>query len=313
MSNIKKKISIFIIIFLFLVESNAAIKDSLFATVGDKAITRSDIIREIKIILILGGQSYDESKKDQIDSTAIQSVINRKIKLTEIEKYNFSSFNSQDLNNELKQYAENLDMDLVSLKNIFETNEIDFSNIILRVKTELLWNGLIFQLYKDRLSININEINDQLELIQDKKEIEEYLISEIIAKPVPSNELKSKIDKIKKKISTDGFENTARDISIAESALNGGDLGWVNENVISSKFRSKIINTPIGSLSEPILLPEGILIFKVRDKKKLKTIVNLEDAKDQLVNAEKTKLLNMHSLSHFDNLKRSISINYFYE
>ena len=82
MSNIKKKISIFLIIFLFLVESNAAIKDSLFATVADKAITRSDIIREIKIILILGGQSYDESKKDQIDSTAIQSVINRKIKLS---------------------------------------------------------------------------------------------------------------------------------------------------------------------------------------------------------------------------------------
>ena len=217
--------------------------------------------------------------------------------------------------NEMKLIANSMDInvDLETLKNIFASNELNFSLLENQVKTELLWNSLIFQLYKDRLSININEINDQLELIQDKKEIEEYLISEIIAKPVPSNELKSKIDKIKKKISTDGFENTARDISIAESALSGGDLGWVNENVISSKFRSKIINTPIGSLSEPILLPEGILIFKVRDKKKLKTIVNLEDAKDQLVNAEKTKLLNMHSLSHFDNLKRSISINYFYE
>ena len=56
---------------------------------------------------------------------------------------------------------------------------------------------------------------------------------------------------------------------------------------------------------------EGILIFKVRDKRKIKKIINLEDAKNQLVNAEKTKILNMHSLSHYENLKRSIAINYY--
>ena len=48
-------------------------------------------------------------------------------------------------------------------------------------------------------------------------------------------------------------------------------------------------------LSEPIILPEGILLFKVRDKKKTKKFVNLEDAKNQLVNNEKTKILRMYS------------------
>ena len=49
-----KKIFFFILVTLFFYESvNGAIKDSLFATVGSKAITRSDIINEIKIILIL--------------------------------------------------------------------------------------------------------------------------------------------------------------------------------------------------------------------------------------------------------------------
>ena len=41
------------------------IKDSLFATVGNKAITQSDIINEIKIILILTGQSFTEDIKEQ--------------------------------------------------------------------------------------------------------------------------------------------------------------------------------------------------------------------------------------------------------
>jgi len=37
----------------------------------------------------------------------------------------------------------------------------------------------------------------------------------------------------------------------------------------------------------------------------------LEDAKNELVNAEKTKILRMHSLSHYENLKRMIPIYYY--
>ena len=100
-------------------------------------------------------------------------------------------------------------------------------------------------------------------------------------------------------------------LSISNTAMQGGNLDWVSENAISEKLKSEIINTPVGNISEPIILPEGILFFKVRDKRKLKKIVNLEDAKDQLVKVEKTKILRMHSLSYFENLRKSITINYY--
>ena len=82
----------------------------------------------------------------------------------------------------------------------------------------------------------------------------------------------------------EGFESTAMNLSISQTAIKGGDLGWLNENEISKKFRSKIFNTPIGNLSEPILLNEGILIFKIRDKRKIEKKMDLEELKDQLVN-----------------------------
>ena len=311
MINIKNTISAIIIAFFFLVESNAVIKDSLFATVGNKAITRSDIVNEIKTILILNGQNFSQDYAKQIESAAIQSTIKRNIKQIEIEKYNSLKFNRADLNKELNQLASNINMNLDTLKNTLIANGIDFSNINNQIRTELLWNSLIFELYKDRLSININEIDEQLKLIQNKKEMEEYLISEIIIKPVSKDKLQSKIKEIKDKISIEGFEKVAINLSISETALKGGNLGWISENVISEIFRSKIINTPVGNISEPIILPQGILFFKLRDKRKLKKFANLEDAKNQLVNAEKTKILKMHSLSHYENLRRSIPIHYY--
>ena len=292
-------------------EVEEVIKDSLFATVGNKAITQSDIINEIKIILILTGQSFTEDIKEQLQSGAIQSIIKRNIKKIEIEKYDFLTFNRSDVDKELKKLAGNIYMDLDTFKNTFIANGIPFSNVIDQIQIELLWNSLIFELYKDRLVISLDEISEQLELIQNKKEIEEYLISEIIIKLVPKDKLESTIKEIKNKIKIEGFEKVAMNLSISETALQGGDLDWISENAISEKFKSKIINTPVGNISEPILLPEGILFFKVRDKRKLKKIVNLEDAKNQLVKVEKTKILRMHSLSHYKNLRKSITINYY--
>ncbi len=292
-------------------EVEEVIKDSLFATVGNKAITQSDIINEIKIILILTGQSFTEDIKEQLQSGAIQSIIKRNIKKIEIEKYNSLTFNQPDVDKELKKLAGNLYMDLDTFENTFIANGIPFSNVIDQIQIELLWNSLIFELYKDRLVISLDEISEQLKSIQNKKEIEEYLISEIIIKPVPKDKLESTIKEIKNKIKIEGFKKVAMNLSISETALQGGDLDWVSENAISEKFKSKIINTPVGNISEPILLPEGILFFKVRDKRKLKKFVNLEDAKNQLVNAEKTKILRMHSLSHYENLRKSITINYY--
>lgn len=292
-------------------EVEEVIKDSLFATVGNKAITQSDIINEIKIILILTGQSFTEDIKEQLQSGAIQSIIRRNIKKIEIEKYNSLTFNRPDVDKELKKLADNLNMDLDTLEHTFIANGIPFSHAADQIQIELLWNSLIFELYKDRLVISLDEIDEQLKSIQNKKEIEEYLISEIIIKPVPKDKLESTIKEIKNKIKIEGFEKVAMNLSISETALQGGDLDWVSENAISEKFKSKIINTPVGNISEPILLPEGILFFKVRDKRKLKKIVNLEDAKNQLVKVEKTKILRMHSLSHYKNLRKSITINYY--
>jgi len=92
--------------------------------------------------------------------------------------------------------------------------------------------------------------------------------------------------------------------------LKGGDLGWVNENSIAKKIKPSIVETLIGGLSKPIILSDGILFFKVRDKRKVEKKLTLEEEKNELVNLEKVKILRMHSLTHYDKLKRTIAIKF---
>jgi len=305
----KKIFCIILIILLCPLKANTEIQDGLLFSVGNKAITKSDIVDEVKIILILNNKSYSDEIRDQLRHTAIQSIIKRSIKKIEVEKNDFLNFNQKDFNYEVESLAKRINVDVETLKNICASNGLDFSLVEDQIKVELLWNSLIFHLYRDRLTINVDEIDEQLQNYQTNKEVVNYLISEIIINPVEKNEMNSKIKELKDKIANEGFEKVAMNSSISETAIKGGDLGWVNENSISKKFRAKIINTPIGELSEPILLPEGILIFKVRDKQILET-KNVEELKQQLLSYEKTKMLNMYALTHYDKLRRSIQVKF---
>ena len=309
---IKIKKIFFLVLFLIISieKANTKITNALFMTIGNKPITQSDIVDEIKIILILNNESYSNEKRDQLHKLAIKSTIKRNIKKIELERNNYFKFNEDDLNKELAKLANNIYIDLDTLKNLCESNELDFSKIEDQVKTELYWNSLIFELYKHNLNINQSELEDKLKLLQNKKKLNEYLISEIVIENVESDKLDKRITELKNRIEIEGFENVAKEISISESASKGGNLGWINENIISENIRSKLIETSIGNISSPIILQNGVLIFKVKDKRKIDNNISLEEIKNELINTEKTRILNMHSISHYDKVLRSISIKY---
>ena len=285
----------------------------MYATVGNKAITRTDILNEIKSILILNNMTYSEDTRSELQQMAVKSVIKKNIKEIEINKYDFLKFSQSDLNFHLNRIAKNANMDLITLKDICIANGLDFSILEDKMKIELLWNSLIFQIYRDKISVDPIEIDKQLKLNLNKKEFNEYLISEIMVKAVEEDELESMINNIKKRIELESFKSVAMKLSLSESAANGGDLGWLSEKQLSETLRLVLSKTPVGGISQAILIKENILIFKVRDKRKTEKKINLEDLKNQLVEAEKTKMLNIYSRQHYENLKRIVSVKFFDE
>ena len=89
MIKIKKIIFLVFILFICIDRTEAEINDSLFMTIGNKPITQSDLVNEIKIILILNNESYSSEKRDRLQEVAIKSTIKRTIKEIELERNNY--------------------------------------------------------------------------------------------------------------------------------------------------------------------------------------------------------------------------------
>jgi len=113
------------------------IQDGLYVTVGNKAITKSDIVSEIKKILILNNKSFSEDEKGNLQNRAIKALIKTNIKKIEVERNNFLEFSNKDLNNEIMRLTKNLNINLDRLKEICEINNLDFSIIEENIKTDI--------------------------------------------------------------------------------------------------------------------------------------------------------------------------------
>jgi len=309
-NKIKNILFVFLFIIFPLNSDSLAITDSIIGTVGNKPVTSSDLLNEMKMLLIVNGQKFTEDKRVELKSMAIKSINERLIKKIALEENNFDDFNEKDLMQEVYKISNKLNIKTDDLKKIFKRNNVNFSNLTDHLETELKWNGLIFYLYKNRVKVNVNEINERLKLIQNQKFLEEYLIYEIQIPQMDEQKFKKKISEIKNDIQVIGFEKAAYKHSKAKTALNGGKLGWIKEAELSEKIKKILKLTSVGEVTEPIIMSEGVMLLKLADKKKTKDEIDLEETKNILLNAEKNKKLTMHSKAHYNKLKQSILINY---
>jgi hypothetical protein len=163
---LKKSIIFLLFIFFGPSEIKAQITNTIVVKVGEEIITIIDLQNEILTDLIINNQEITQKNIDNRKSYSIKKLINKKIKRIEINKYEITNYSESDLNKYISLISENLNTDLNGLKIIFKENNIDFNIFLNSYKTELLWNTLIFRIYKNQTNINIVEVENEIKKIK---------------------------------------------------------------------------------------------------------------------------------------------------
>ena len=174
----RKKIYINLItVFLLLFQADILFSQTnnrIIITVGKHPITYFDLFKEVKMISILSNSKINENNREQIENLAIASLIKRKIKISEIEKLDIKNYNKRDLEKLIQNTSRHIGLDKNGLRELLKKNNLSFDSLVKRFETDLKWNSMIFQLYKNKISLNTveikNKINLELENLKDKND-----------------------------------------------------------------------------------------------------------------------------------------------
>ena len=301
-----------ILIFVFFISSNKSFsqKVSIIYVVENTPITNIEINNEINYLLLINQELRKVDKKSLVQY-ASKSILKEKIKEIEVKKYFEFGQNQKIINGNLNKLMSSL-----NIKNENEFNkllaELNLSRNFLskKIEIELIWNRLIYEMYKDKIIINEEKIKKNLEInINDQSnKIDEFLLHEILFSPNTTSDLEIELSKIKKSINDVGFENTANIFSVSSSSKFGGKIGWVNKNHLSKTIIDTIQKLDLGMYSDTINVPTGKLILMIKDKRKVENNLSLEEELSKIITAEKNKQLNQFSSIYYKKVELDTKI-----
>ena len=307
----KFKLSNFcIILSLFLINAKnveSEINSKIIATVDNQIITSYELKNKIRTNIILNNEEMSQENINKLKSVSLKNLINFRLKKELIKANLFNNeINTDEFISRIsKNYSDNFE----DFKKIFELNNLSYDLYKEEIKIELAWQQLILSLYGNKVKIDENEVDKELKTIIDtQKNFIEYQLSELEIQITKSKEIDQTVNEIQNLIEKDGFENTAIKYSISLTAMDGGNLGWVNANSLSDKILNIVNKLKIGDVSEPIFQSETILFIKLNEKKLDINEINIVETKNRIINQKQNEILNLFSSSHLSKIRNSASI-----
>ena len=306
------------IIFLFVlflsnqIHVQATNVSKIIIKVENEIITNFEIKNKILSTLIISNQQINQNNINGLKKQSLDALILLKLKKIELNKYNLVK-NDKTVESNVNSYIKSISLNnKMDLEKIFQSNYIDFELFKQEIETEFMWQKLIYKIYSSKIDFD-NKIIDQEvdQIINSQSDLEEFKLSEI---EILTNNLQNEneeINKIQKQIKEIGFEMTAFKNSDSSSAINNGDIGWINSKSLSKDVYSQLAKLSIGEISEPIKRQNSILFLKIDDKKisKVKDI-DKNKIRDNLISQKKNELFNLYSRSHLSKLKNTSLIEY---
>ena len=311
----KKKFSIIsILTLIFLCKSVNLYADNIFIVkkINNEIITNIDLKKEFNYLIALNPK-LKNLKENELLKIAEDSLIREKIKLIEINKFEFL----KEL--ESKIVVENNIDRIISNLGLTDQEEFaiylnDFGTSVSEVKEkitiEVMWNQLIGSKFSNKININKQKLLTQIkEDNLDKSKINEYELSEITFNADNQNDYTNKVSQIYSSIKNEGFANTASKFSVSETSKIGGYIGKIKENQLSEIIRNELSLISINEQTKPIKIGTNFIILQVESKSVIEQEINIDDILENLIVYETNKQYENFSQIYFNKVKMNILEN----
>ena len=305
--------TIFILFFfLSLLKNNLVLANESYVVlkVNNKIITNIDIKKESRYLTALS-PDLKNIKKQTLMKLSKDSIIREKIKENELNKYFDLTKKNKFIDRIMSNYYQQMG---IGSKNEFinylKKNNLIYSEVEYKIGIEAAWNDMIYNKFRNQISVDKIQIEKELKkIISKNKKQDVYLISEILFSATSQDSLKKKTDLINNSIKEIGFQKTANLHSISDTSKIGGKIGWINESQLNKIIKKYIIKLEVGEHTRPIIIPGGMLIVNLDDKKKSEMQINFNEELNKKINNEQNSQLKQFSEIHYKKIYKNSIIS----
>ncbi|GBR10749.1 peptidylprolyl isomerase [Acetobacter oeni] len=245
-------------------------QDTIIAVINGIPLTRRDVDNRGRLFALSTGLPMSEDLMSRMRPQIIRQLIDERLRTQEIL--------NRHINVSPEQIAAAIDgiekrngMPEHALRDRLAQDGVSLTTLIDQIRVQIGWTQVLRQELGSRYRMTSQEISQRTEALQKQEGRPEYFISEIFV-PVEDarhsdTELKFTETIIQELRKGAPFSIVAAQFSQAQSALDGGSMGWVQEDSLDPEVVAMARKMPEGAISNPIKVAGGYVIATVLGKR----------------------------------------------
>ncbi|MCT6879135.1 MAG: peptidylprolyl isomerase [Commensalibacter sp.] len=257
-------------------------ESKIIAIINGELLTERDVNNREKLFELTAGLHLSPEVMKNIRPQLIKQLVNERLRTQEMLRRHINIAPEQ-IADAIADIEKRNNMPPNALRDRLSADGVSLNTLIDQIRLQLGWGQVIQQQLGEQSHITAQEVVQRQNALKREVGQTEFLVNEIFV-PVenarhPEQELKFTETIIQQLRNGAPFPIVAAQFSQSQSALQGGSLGWVQEDNLDPEVVNVAKKMPIGAVSNPIQVAGGYIIATIGGRRtignEMGTLVNI--------------------------------------
>ncbi|MBN9561945.1 MAG: peptidylprolyl isomerase [Alphaproteobacteria bacterium] len=244
----------------------------IVAIVNGAVISNGDVTNRGRLFALSTGMGISPEILDRLRPQITRQLIDERLRLQEVQRRHII-VSDKDIAAAIHEIETRNGMPDGALRAKLTADGVGMRTLVDQIRVQLGWTRVLREQLGESAAIKPSDIAEQQKLLKQMVGRPEFRVSEIFI-PVDDPANTADAQKFAETVISElragaPFPVVAAQFSQSQTALQGGDLGWVQPNQLDPEVARVVQEMPVGAISNPLRVPGGYSIATLRAKREI--------------------------------------------
>jgi peptidyl-prolyl cis-trans isomerase SurA len=242
----------------------------IVAVVNGDVVSRNDVEGRRRLFAISAGLPSGAQALDRLNDQVLRLLIDERLRMQEVQRRRIPVMDNE-IAETIREIEQRNGLPPGGLLAQLRRAGVEPRVLYDQIRVQIGWARLLRQLLGAQAEPTESEVREFMEAAKAREGEPEYLVSEIfipIEDPRREEDTRRFVEEVVAQLRRGTpFPVAATQFSQAQSALQGGDLGWVRPEQLDPEIGRIVTQMPVGAITNPVRVAGGWQIVALRQKR----------------------------------------------
>jgi peptidyl-prolyl cis-trans isomerase SurA len=244
----------------------------IVAVVNGDVISNADVDNRARLFALSTGLPVTQDVLDRLRQQITRQLVDERLRMQEVQRRHIV-IPDKAIAGAIHDIEAHNGLAAGALRQKLAADGVSQRTLIDQIRTQLGWTQVLREQLGDQVTITDAEVTEQQRLLAQQVGKPEYRVGEIFI-PVDDPATQADAQRFAETVITElragaAFPVVAAQFSQNQTALQGGELGWVQPNQLDPEVARLVSQMPVGAVSNPVKVPGGFSIVTLQGKREI--------------------------------------------